>query len=321
MLKQCVGIARDHSVSMDGLTAPAKDDYNNLLQSIQSNAKKHKITTRINVVRFDSEVEWEIKNRAKVAPLESYVADGYSTAIRDAVMALIEKMSTVEAESYLILVVTDGIENSSRTSEVTLRNKIKELQNKGNWTFTFRVPPGSRNRIINWGVPSENVLEWDTTEQGLAIASKTVVSSVDTFYQSRVAGVKRATKFFADGNLKVKDVKAVLQEADMKPLKVTKDCSIREFVEAKTKKPYEAGIAFYQLTKKETVQANKQIAVRDKVNLKVFSGAAARDLLNLPQGEIKVSPTDGGRYTIFIQSRSFNRKLMKGTEVLIQKGK
>jgi hypothetical protein len=79
--------------------------------------------------------------------------------------------------------------------------------------------------------------------------------------------------------------------------------------------PFLKGAAFYQLTKTEArVQDGKLIVIRDKALGKVYSGDAARQLLNIPvrspKGYVRLHPDATPQFDIFIQSTSINRKLV-----------
>jgi hypothetical protein len=95
---------------------------------------------------------------------------------------------------------------------------------------------------------------------------------------------------------------------------------IRDFV-TRSGHSYRTGAAFYQLSKREKVQGNKQIAVAEldngRMTGKVFTGPAARQLLGLPDTEVTVKPGHNDRYQIFVQSTSVNRKLVTGTKLLV----
>jgi hypothetical protein len=103
---------------------------------------------------------------------------------------------------------------------------------------------------------------------------------------------------------------------------VDQQTSIRDFV-TRAGHQYRTGCAFYELSKREKIQANKQIAVAEKDPVtgrttgKVFSGPAARQLLGLPQTEVTVTPGSNAAYTVFVQSTSVNRKLVPGTKLLV----
>ena len=99
-------------------------------------------------------------------------------------------------------------------------------------------------------------------------------------------------------------------------LQVRKDEVIKPFIES-WKIPYRQGMAYYQLTKTEKIQAQKQICIREKKSGKVYSGPNARQLLGLPNYEVKVAAAQHPLYDIFVQSSSRNRKLVAGTELII----
>jgi hypothetical protein len=98
-------------------------------------------------------------------------------------------------------------------------------------------------------------------------------------------------------------------------LDVENDGRIDEFIEAKLRRPYQLGEAYYQLMKPEIIQVRKKVAIW--YNNYVYTGKDARDLIGLPDYDIKVKPADYPGYEIFIQSTSLNRKLIAGTRVLV----
>ena len=61
------------------------------------------------------------------------------------------------------------------------------------------------------------------------------------------------------------------------------------------------------------------IVFQDKLNGKVYSGVNARAMLALPDQEVKVNPASHNAFDIFVQSTSTNRKLIKGTKLLVLK--
>jgi hypothetical protein len=67
-----------------------------------------------------------------------YIPDGW-TALYDAVGTAIRTMETHEADSYLVLIVTDGQENRSQEfrSVEAIRALIQQKEAAGNWTFVF----------------------------------------------------------------------------------------------------------------------------------------------------------------------------------------
>jgi hypothetical protein len=59
--------------------------------------------------------------------------------------------------------------------------------------------------------------------------------------------------------------------------------------------------------------------VQDKVTGAIYVGVNARNLLGLPAQEVKVNPANVSAYNIFVQSTSVNRKLPKGTQLIVLK--
>jgi hypothetical protein len=79
------------------------------------------------------------------------------------------------------------------------------------------------------------------------------------------------------------------------------------------------GAAFYQLVKTEKrVHDYKLVALRVKTSGKVYCGQEAREMLGIggAVGTVRLVPGDHGKFDVFIQSTSVNRKIPRGTEVM-----
>jgi hypothetical protein len=93
---------------------------------------------------------------------------------------------------------------------------------------------------------------------------------------------------------------------------------IRDFVEAKGI-PFKAGRGFYEHSRTELVQEEKEVVLRDRVTGDMFTGDMAREMIHLPMGERgKVPPVYLEKYRVFIQSTSHNRRLVPGTGFLYE---
>lgn len=330
-MKQYVGISRDHSASMRGLTAKAASDYNLNIESIKEGSTEHGIDTVVSVIECGAgstdKTQFVVINSSvnSLKPISHYEANGGGTPLFDSVGELIDQLSKVPdakdpSVSFLIMVITDGQENASRKwTGDSLGRKIRELQGTDKWTFTFRVPKGNKYTLTKQGIPEWNILEWDQTEKGFEVATSVTRAAVKNYYTARASGQRSTDRFYSNlDSVTTKDVKTELdditKEAQFFPVK--KASSIRDFIEYYVG-TYQLGKAFYQLNKPEKVQGNKLIAIRDQGTGKVYAGDAARDLMNLPRGgEIKLHPGNQGKFDVFIQSTSVNRKLLPKTEVL-----
>ncbi|NTW13819.1 MAG: hypothetical protein HGA31_02180 [Candidatus Moranbacteria bacterium] len=94
--------------------------------------------------------------------------------------------------------------------------------------------------------------------------------------------------------------------------------AIREFVEEQGL-TFKTGRGFYQFTKPETIQERKEVVLMDKTTGDMYSGAQAREIIGLPLGmRGKIKPTSLEKYHVFVQSTSYNRKLIGGTLFLYE---
>lgn len=336
-MKNYIGISRDHSGSMSMIAEAAGIDYNDNIASIKEEAAAHNIDTIVSVVKCGAgrpaKVIREVVNSNvnMLTPIGrgDYIADGNSTPLFDSVGDLIEQFEAVPDAndpdvSFVVMIITDGQENSStKWNGRSISAKIKQLQATDRWTFVFRVPRGEKRQLMQYGIPEGNILEWEQTTRGVEAATVATRSAFKTFYAAKASGINATDKFYVDlSSVSLKEVKTNLvdisNEVDVYIVDSNNDgVQIRDFVEAQGI-TFTKGCAFYQLSKTESVQEYKQIAIRDKMSGAVYSGFAARDLLGLPHyGEVKLAPGQHGQYEIFVQSTSVNRKLVKGTNIMI----
>jgi hypothetical protein len=101
-------------------------------------------------------------------------------------------------------------------------------------------------------------------------------------------------------------------------LDVDADTSIKAFVEA-TGVRYKAGGGYYELSKPEDVSDAKGIVLEHVASGEMFTGEEARAMLGLGGGVTRVKPASvPAGHRAFIQSTSFNRKLIGGTSFLYE---
>src|SRR5580692_9156244 len=101
--KQYIGISRDHSGSMRGLTHLASADYNLNLEAIQRASRDNNLDTIMNVIkcgvghRATVDRETVNSNVQVLRPMSpsAYIADGNGTPLFDSVGELIELMENV----------------------------------------------------------------------------------------------------------------------------------------------------------------------------------------------------------------------------------
>lgn len=315
--------------------------------------------TRISLYAFDHNVEclvWDMSVEDLPSMREVYRVQGGATSLIEATVLSLDDLRTEVSEKYgehsfLQITWTDGIENASGCSVTgemhsspdgftvkrpaqlqewkdRIRQKLGSLP--GHWTSAILVPSVlAKRKAQEYGFPAGNISVWDaTSSQGVEEAIGTMKTAASTFLRSRATDASfRGTKnLFAVGqDISTADVKATLKPLDTGSyilIPVDQESPIREFV-IRARNEYKTGSAFYQLSKREKIQANKQIAVAEKdpvtgrMTGKVFTGPQARQLLGLPDTEVSVKPGHNERYVIYVQSTSVNRKLKLGTKLLV----
>lgn len=104
-------------------------------------------------------------------------------------------------------------------------------------------------------------------------------------------------------------------------LDVDDDVTIADFVQDNGL-IFKPGKGFYEFKKSVLIQEKKEVVIVDNKTGDMFSGKRARKMIGLPYGERgkvsprKISGLEG--YTAFIQSTSYNRKLLGGTKFLYE---
>lgn len=224
--------------------------------------------------------------------------------------------------AFLTYVLTDGQENHSRAQPPELRRLLQGLDE--NWTVGVLVPDrAGRRYAIDCGFPEGNIEEWDATSAaGVDDSFTKVRRATDNFMAARATGVRGTRALFSTGADAVN--KRAIKGADLKALKasqfelipVRSPVAIRDFV-LNSGRVFRLGSAYYQLTKRESIQPQKAVAIVRRKDGKVYTGAAARDLLGLPDLEVRVNPDHNPDYDVFVQSTSVNRKLVSGTNLLL----
>ncbi|HTR51892.1 MAG TPA: vWA domain-containing protein [Kofleriaceae bacterium] len=320
----------DRSGSMARIMTNVVKVFNNQLVTIKENAKKDDQDTFVTFYTFHSRVDKPIysKRPAKaVRPIKKIRTAG-STALFDAVgtaMEDLDKARDVKLDhvSCLVIVLTDGHENASRTYRKKLPKMIEKAQKTGRWSFAFLTPKSGVGTLKKFGIPPGNIQDWDASSKGTKEVDLKLRHGLDGFFDARRSGKKSVAGFFRADLAKVnaKDVAGRLKDVSNEFKRWSVDvggAAIRAFVDKKLGAgSYKPGNGYYELTKSELVQAKKEIAIRDNKTGAVFTGSAARSMLGFPDGtSFKVKPGEMGNYSVFIMSTSLNRVLAKGTTLL-----
>jgi hypothetical protein len=322
-----VVILLDNSASMRRIKNAAIESLNKQINSFKNEALRTGIKTDISVLTFDEAVSIGVRKMdsadfREISP-ESYSANGNSTALRDAINAGLDTLAGSFSKRKLLMIITDGIENSSRlVSEQFLADRIKGLPE--NITIVAHGPNSCQFFLQSIGIPVGNINLWTATEEGTRFMTQMTTISNTSLYDNYRSGATRSMNYFTPD---LSNLPPTVVETNLKDLtpnfsawQVENKVPISKFVTNVVNKPYRVGSAYYQLTKKETVQGFKDILIREKPHGRIFGGDGIRGMLRIPAGgTIELNPASSPNFEIFVKSTSHNRNLMPNTSVLVAK--
>lgn len=274
-----------------------------------------------------------------------YSPDGW-TALLDATGLAIEDlrmtMQKYGDHAFLLFAFTDGQENKSRRHFAhTMPILIGSLG--ANWTVAALVPDVNGKLMARrFGFPDGNISIWNVNSStGVEEAGETMKAALTAYSGLRSSGGSGTRTLFSTDPNAVNA--ATIRAAGLVPLAkdkyvlvpVTKPreakgegvlnkdkhrvWEISEFVRGANAGVFRVGQAYYELSKKERIQGNKQLAIFEIATSKIFVGDGVRAMIGLPDEDKSVAPDFNDKYKIFVQSSSTNRHLVVGTKVLILK--
>lgn len=320
-------VDESQSISMAGLTKSVTNAVNSVIEAYRESAREHNQPTKLTVIGFASSVRVMVplQDVAFILPIHALYPSGH-TALLDGIgrgVGEIEDFGVRDVDpAWSVLTFTDGEENfSTQYRASTIRDLISTKTATDRWTFAVQVPSqGHKDRLVRaFGFPEDNVSVWETTVVGTERMRVETTQAVHQYTSSRASGASASASFYVKtdlSNVTQKDLNKLDNlYGQFSQWLVTKEVDVKTFVESHGKK-FLIGAAYYQLTKRETIQASKQIVIIPKGKKTVYGGREARNLLGLPHNNIIVTPGNHADYDIFVQSTSWNRKLVRGTRLL-----
>jgi hypothetical protein len=293
--------------------------------------------TRVTVYTFSNIVECVVydKDVLRLPSIAKFYDPHGGTALRDATgRALIELAETPERygdHAFLIYVLTDGEENSSKlVTTAQLNSSINALPD--HWTVAALVPHAlGKHEAKQCGFPADNIAIWNPdTAAGVTEVGATIRQATESFMTNRAKGVRGSKSIFsiASDVLNTQTVAAAgLTPLDVKAYdiihidpKLPEKTPVREYVEDILGLKFRTGSVYYELTQSERIQLGKEVLVQNKKTGHVYGGQNARDLLGLPDMNVTVKPDGVNKdFRVLIQSKSTNRHMDPNTTVLIMK--
>lgn len=322
----------DRSGSMSSLSNETVTVFDNQIKYLASRSKELNQETRVSVYLFGSRIDCLIYDMdvMRLPSLKDHYEIEGMTALLDGTGKAIEDLKKTPElygdHSFLIYVLTDGGENKSRKYDAAkMSETIRNLAD--NWTLAVMVPNiQGVAEAKRFGFPTNNIMQWSTDAAGIGEVGEVLTKTTNNFMQGRAKGVRGTKNLFnMNTNVSTTTIKKNLEvlNAGLYETLIVRQYddgkAIKDFVESWMKVPYRVGSAYYQLSKPEKIQAAKNIIVRNKKDAKAYTGDNARNLLGLPNYEVKVSPATIKDYDVFVQSTSVNRKLVRDTHLLVMK--
>jgi len=220
-LKNRIAIILDRSWSMDNMRDQAIKMFNEQVDTIIE--ENEDMDTKVSLVTFTTNVDepevWNkpIDSLGKLTK-RSYQPDGM-TAMYDAVGMTVDKLRALpEADdencSFLVIVISDGMENASREySSPMLASRVKKLQDKGNWTFTYLGAEQDLTQVsAATGIKLDNMQVFTASAGGMRGASASNIGGMTKYFNSRKMGATSVSCFY-DGK-KEADVIATADSTD-----------------------------------------------------------------------------------------------------------
>jgi hypothetical protein len=324
-----VVLVLDASYSMKGHAETLIRVTDAQIEYLARRSEELNMETRVSIYDFANDVRNIVydKDVLRLPSIDSIYSVRGQTALIDATLKSLEDLAQTATlygdHAFLAYVLTDGQENRSRNRPTRLKERLASLP--GNWTVAALVPnEAARRDAASYGFQPDNVAVWNAhSSKGVIEVGETIRNATENFMQARSKGGFTGTRSLFSTGLDAVNAQTVrstltpLQRSAYDVLPVHRDAPIREYVHTRGL-DYQIGKGFYQLTKRETIQAQKQIAIREKATGQVYWGDAARDLLGLPRGlEVKVTPNLNPEYDVFVQSTSVNRKVLANTDLLL----
>jgi Mg-chelatase subunit ChlD len=195
----------DYSGSMQNIRAETIEHVNEQIEAIIADSKGQE--THVSLVTFNSQVECKFFNatldKLKPLTLKTYNPDGW-TAMLDGVGYAVERMVSEipeledENSAALVVVVSDGLENSSKKwDRPRLGQLIRKLQDTKRWTFSYLGANQDLAIIEDMGIPKGNICAFVADAAGMRNATAMSVQSTSSYLAARNRGETQSTNYYS----------------------------------------------------------------------------------------------------------------------------
>jgi uncharacterized protein YegL len=197
----------DRSGSMSSIKNDAIGGFNSFLKEQQ----KIKDKSRMKVILFDH--EYQVLSDGKLKNIKEFDESNYiprgTTALYDAIGKTInsEIEENIKREKkykkFIVVILTDGQENSSKEYDLDSINKIIKDREKSGWEFMFLAAnQDSFKSAFKMGIRGNAVFDYQPSKDGTRQAYFTMSSNVTNFrkssskdqYEKRLKKIKQESK-------------------------------------------------------------------------------------------------------------------------------
>ncbi|MBD3004736.1 vWA domain-containing protein [Streptomyces sp. 5-10] len=342
-----VALVLDASASMRHLSHKVIEVADEQITYLARRSKELDQETRVTVYVFADEVDCVIydKDVLRMPSLKQLYRTGGMTSLVAATLKsqreLAQTAQLYGDHSFLTFVLTDGQENAShRCPDAPSRypNQLMGMLSErlqtlpDNYTVAVLVPDQvGKREAQQFGFPKDNIAIWDATSTtGLEEAGQTIHRATETFMTNRASGIRGSRSVFSMDSSAVN--KDTVRAAGLKELPVSsyqivrvapgdpeKWPKIREWVQEGVGHPFRTGMVHQELVKTTEVQSTKSLVIVDNETDRAYGGTRdqVRSLLGLGGDNVKISPQSNKKYSVFVESRSTNRKPVVGQRMLL----
>ena len=199
-----VGFVWDMSGSMGSIWETTKEGTNGYLVDLVAEEKRlieehgEDVYTRFSLTAFDTVFEEWLDNVPILdidipAVIEKYIPRG-GTALYDAIAHTVTKLDTSSAgrkgEKFLVVVMTDGQENSSReygppNGKDRIFKLVQRYEKKGNWTFVYLgANVDAYAEAKSMGIAVGNTISYSATKGSASRTSDVITEMTSTLRAS-----------------------------------------------------------------------------------------------------------------------------------------
>ena len=197
----------DKSGSMSGLEADTIGGYNSMLSKQQAEEGECRITTLLFNNSFHL-LHDRIDLKAVGPITENEYRVGGSTALLDAIGLTVDKIGNAQkntaedyrAEKVLVVIITDGEENSSREySSDKVKMMIERQKNRFGWEFIFLgANIDSVETAGRFGIGRNRAVDYVPDKQGVNLNYSTLNSTVAEYRKTGVLDEQRLNEIRRD---------------------------------------------------------------------------------------------------------------------------